>query len=137
LLHTPINTTFRCTLEAIGDYNTPYSAATFLGASFMRPGDENVSSIGISNFFKKVRVCVCESPTSFMRPGDENGAPSASPTLSKRCVCVCVCVSPTSFMRPGDENGAPSASPTLSKRCVCVCESPLSCYHLLVQGFLV
>ncbi|KAF5828860.1 hypothetical protein DUNSADRAFT_16962 [Dunaliella salina] len=53
---TPINTTFRCTLEAIGDYNTPYSAATFLGASFMRPGDDSVSSIGISNFFKKVRA---------------------------------------------------------------------------------
>jgi len=30
------------------------AAATFLGASFMRPGDESVSSIGISNFFKKV-----------------------------------------------------------------------------------
>jgi hypothetical protein len=40
-----------------------------------------------------VCVCVCVSPTSFMRPGDENGAPSASPTLSKRCVCVCVCES--------------------------------------------
>mmetsp|Transcript_28620 Transcript_28620/g.77209 ORF Transcript_28620/g.77209 Transcript_28620/m.77209 type:complete len:543 (+) Transcript_28620:48-1676(+) len=53
-IYTPINTTFRCTLEAIGDYNTPYSAATFLGASFMRPGDDSVSSIGISNFFKKV-----------------------------------------------------------------------------------
>ncbi|KAL6746776.1 hypothetical protein V8C86DRAFT_1452386 [Haematococcus lacustris] len=53
-LITPITVSFKCTLEAIGSYNSAYASATFAGASFMKPGDEAVSSIGISNFFKKI-----------------------------------------------------------------------------------
>lgn len=51
---TPLTVSFKCTLEAIGAYASPYASATFHGTSFMRPGDDSVSSIGIANFFKKV-----------------------------------------------------------------------------------
>ncbi|GAX82115.1 hypothetical protein CEUSTIGMA_g9543.t1 [Chlamydomonas eustigma] len=53
-LSCPISVSFRCTLEAVGPYGTPFAAATFTGGSFMRPGEESVSSIAVSNFFKKV-----------------------------------------------------------------------------------
>jgi hypothetical protein len=53
-LSCPISVSFRCTLEAMGPYGTPFAAATFTGGSFMRPGEESVSSIAVSNFFKKV-----------------------------------------------------------------------------------
>jgi len=53
-LTTPINVCFKCTLEALGPYGTPFATATFPGASFMRPGEESISSVAIANFFKKV-----------------------------------------------------------------------------------
>lgn len=37
-LSTPINVCFRCSLEAMGPYGTPFAAATFTGGSFMKPG---------------------------------------------------------------------------------------------------
>ncbi len=38
-LSCPINVSFRCTLEAMGPYGSPFAAATFTGGSFMRPGE--------------------------------------------------------------------------------------------------
>ena len=35
----PINVSFKCTLEAIGPYGTPWAVAKFTGGSFMRPGE--------------------------------------------------------------------------------------------------
>jgi hypothetical protein len=53
-LVTPVTVSFKCTLEAIGAYGSPYSSSTFCGASFIKPGGDAWAMICLES-----RTCTC------------------------------------------------------------------------------
>jgi hypothetical protein len=69
-LVTPVTVSFKCTLEAIGAYGSPYSSSTFCGASFIKPGGwvggcHRMSSSSSSH------ACMpcCYHDAAFIKPG--------------------------------------------------------------------